>query len=232
MILGTHVHHTKPSKFSYSAKPDFLYGVCRRHFKNGRSATIILSQKIRGVEQSLSTLYYRFSGAQISEKVLPNTSSHCIRHFGGHFKQYGGHFQNNTSRGSISETKRCKAFNFDCLGFVGHRRQKKYVSELGINQGASVADWVRALAWGGVRMVPGRVRISLRKTSLRNFGNSVYPAFPVSFGGDTKNRPFYLVSMPGEVTTSLHCIELSWTPPLLKSVSMQRKTLPCTRYGR
>ena len=25
-------------------------------------------------------------------------------------------------------------------------------------------------------------------TSLRNFGNSVHPALPVSFGGDTKSR--------------------------------------------
>ena len=25
-------------------------------------------------------------------------------------------------------------------------------------------------------------------TSLRNFGNSVYPAFPASFGGDTKGH--------------------------------------------
>ena len=25
-------------------------------------------------------------------------------------------------------------------------------------------------------------------TSLRNFGNSIYPALPVSFGGDTKSR--------------------------------------------
>ena len=32
---------------------------------------------------------------------------------------------------------------------------------------------------------PGRVRIPLRRTSLRNFGNSVYPALSVSFGGDT-----------------------------------------------
>ena len=37
-------------------------------------------------------------------------------------------------------------------------------------------------------------------TSLRNFGNSVYPIFSVSFGGDNKTvGPFYLVSMPGEV---------------------------------
>ena len=37
-------------------------------------------------------------------------------------------------------------------------------------------------------------------TSLRTFGNSVYPALPVSFGGHNKAVcPFYLVSMPGEV---------------------------------
>ena len=44
-------------------------------------------------------------------------------------------------------------------------------------------------------------------TLLWNFGNSTYPALPVSFGVDTKAvGPFYLVSMPGEVkdTTSLH----------------------------
>ena len=35
---------------------------------------------------------------------------------------------------------------------------------------------------------PGRVRIPLRKTSLRNFGSSVNPALPVSLGGDTKSR--------------------------------------------
>ena len=38
-------------------------------------------------------------------------------------------------------------------------------------------------------------------TSLRNFGNSVYPALPVSFEGDTKNRRSLLsgVYVPGEV---------------------------------
>ncbi len=38
-------------------------------------------------------------------------------------------------------------------------------------------------------------------TSLQNFGNPVYPALPVSFGGDNKKAvgPFYLVSMPVEV---------------------------------
>ena len=29
-------------------------------------------------------------------------------------------------------------------------------------------------------------------TSLRNFGNSVYPAFSLSFGGDTKSRLFLI----------------------------------------
>ena len=46
-------------------------------------------------------------------------------------------------------------------------------------------------------------------TSLRNFGNSVYPALPVSFGGDTKTAvgPFYLVSMPGEENITPVCTE-------------------------
>ena len=34
----------------------------------------------------------------------------------------------------------------------------------------------------------GWVRIQMRATSLRNFGNSVYPALPVSFGGNSKSR--------------------------------------------
>ena len=34
---------------------------------------------------------------------------------------------------------------------------------------------------------------------LRNFGNSVYPALPVSFGGENKSLGlFYLVFMPEE----------------------------------
>ena len=41
---------------------------------------------------------------------------------------------------------------------------------------------------GTVRDGAGRVRIPLRTISLRNFGNSVYPALPVSFGGDSKSR--------------------------------------------
>ena len=48
-----------------------------------------------------------------------------------------------------------------------------------------VAEWVRAFDWrpGGL----DRVQIPLRRLRFRNFGNSVYLAFPVPFGGDTKS---------------------------------------------
>ena len=42
-----------------------------------------------------------------------------------------------------------------------------------------MTEWVRAVEGSS----PTAVNVS-----LRNFGNSVYPALPVSFGGDTKNR--------------------------------------------
>ena len=40
--------------------------------------------------------------------------------------------------------------------------------------------------WTSDRVVLGSNRAVA--TSLRNFGNSVYPALPVSFGRDTKSR--------------------------------------------
>ena len=52
--------------------------------------------------------------------------------------------------------------------------------------------------WTGDRVILGSNPAAA--TSPRDFGNSVYPALPVSFGGDLKAvGPFYLVSMPGEV---------------------------------
>ena len=51
--------------------------------------------------------------------------------------------------------------------------------------GGVVAEWVRALAWTGDRVVLARSNPAAA-TSLQNFSNSVYPALPVSFGGDTK----------------------------------------------
>ena len=54
--------------------------------------------------------------------------------------------------------------------------------------------------WTGDRLVLGSNPAAA--TSLRNFGNSVYPALPVSFGGDTKSHrsllylPLHLAVMP------------------------------------
>ena len=49
--------------------------------------------------------------------------------------------------------------------------------------GGAVAEWVRALDWTGDRTVPAGFESHCGKASLRNFGNSVHPALPVSFGG-------------------------------------------------
>ena len=50
------------------------------------------------------------------------------------------------------------------------------------------ARWPSGLErWTGDRTVRGSNPIA-ENFSLRNFGNSVYPALPVSFGGDTKSR--------------------------------------------
>ena len=62
------------------------------------------------------------------------------------------------------------------------------------------ARWPSGLErWTGDRTVRGS-NPTAENFSLRNFVNSVYPALPVSFGGDTKTLvkavgPFYLVSM-------------------------------------
>ena len=52
----------------------------------------------------------------------------------------------------------------------------------------SWARWSSELErWTGDRTVRGS-NPTAENFSLRNFGNSVYPALPVSFGGDTKSR--------------------------------------------
>ena len=85
MKLGTDVHHTKPSKCSYSAKPDFPRGGFGGHLKKFPLCHDISETKRR--KAIIVDSIYRFSGAYISEKVLPNTSCHCIRHFGGHLSK-------------------------------------------------------------------------------------------------------------------------------------------------
>ena len=50
------------------------------------------------------------------------------------------------------------------------------------------ARWPSGLErWTGDRTVQGS-NPTAETFSLRNFGNSVYPALPVSFGGDTQSR--------------------------------------------
>ena len=66
MKLGTCVHHTKPSKFSYSAKPDLPRGGFGGHLKkwplfNHISETI-------GIEPSLSTPYIGFLGRRFQKR--------------------------------------------------------------------------------------------------------------------------------------------------------------------
>ena len=55
--------------------------------------------------------------------------------------------------------------------------------------------------WTGDRTVRGS-NPTAENFSLRNFGNSVYPALPVSFGGDIKSRRsllFGVYARAGEV---------------------------------
>ena len=50
------------------------------HFQSNTS----ISEPKRRRASNVDSMY-RFCGAQIPENVLPNTSCHYIRHFGGHF---------------------------------------------------------------------------------------------------------------------------------------------------
>ena len=106
MKLGTHVHYTKTSKFSYSAKPDYAWGGCGGHFPKWP-----LSQKLRGAEPSTLTLYIGFVRRRFQKKyceMYDTTLSDIVKAI----LQNGGHFQSNTS---ISETKRRRAFNVDSI---------------------------------------------------------------------------------------------------------------------
>ena len=107
----------------------------------------------------------------------------------------------------------------------------------------AVAEWVRALAWAGDRTVSRPGSNPATVTSLRNFGNSVYPALPVSFGGDTKSRRSLLSGVYARGSkrshqSALECVTVvdstthSKKLPDLQSAIMRRKTLPCTCIGR
>ena len=105
-----------------------------------------------------------------------------------------------------------------------------------------MAEWIRALAWAGDRTVSRPGSNPATVTSLRNFGNSVYPALPVSFGGDTKSRRSLLSGVYARGSkrshqSALECVTVvdSTTHSKLpdpQSAIMRRKTLPCTCIGR
>ena len=108
MKLGTRVHYTKTSKFSYSAKPDYAWNGCGGHFTKWP-----LSQKLRGAEPSNLTLCIGFVRRRFHKKYCQNIMYHtALSDIVKAILQNGGHFQSNTS---ISETKRRRAFNVDSM---------------------------------------------------------------------------------------------------------------------
>ena len=46
------------------------------------SKVIRLSQKLRSAEASMSTVCMGYVGRRYQKQLLPNTTGHCIRHFG------------------------------------------------------------------------------------------------------------------------------------------------------
>ena len=92
----------------------------------------------------------------------------------------------------------------------------------------------------------GWVRIQMRTTSLRNFSNSVYPALPVSFGGNSKSRRSLLSGVYARGSkrshqSALECVGPNCRglhhAPTLNSIPPEcdyaaEKTLPCTCIGR
>ena len=101
------------------------------------------------------------------------------------------------------------------------------------------AQWSSGLErWLGlatVRSQPGSNPTA--ETSLRNFGNSVYPALPVSFGGDTKSRRsllsgFYARGSIISHQSALECVTVVDATTLKKSATVQRKTLLCNKIWK
>ena len=66
-----------------------------------------------------------------------------------------------------------------------------------------MAAWVIALAWTGDRVVLAELE-SRCGNFARNFGNSVYPALPVSFGGNTKSRRSLLSGVYARISKISH----------------------------
>ena len=107
-----------------------------------------------------------------------------------------------------------------------------------------MAEWVRALACTGGRTVRDGFESHCEQLRFGTLpGNSVYPALPVSFGGDTKSRRSLLSGVYARGSkishhSALECVIVvdstthSKKTPHLQSAIMRLKTLPCTCIGR
>ena len=118
MKLGTHVHYTKTSKSSYSAKPDDAWDGCGGHFPKWPP-----SQKLRGAEPSISTLYIVLWGVDFRKSIAKCTTPFYPKLWPPFYKMAA---ISKVLR-SISETKRCRAFNVDSMyRFCGAQISKNY----------------------------------------------------------------------------------------------------------
>ena len=118
MKLGTHVHYTKTSKVSYSAKPDYAWGGCGGHFPKWP-----LSQKQRGAELSTITVYVGFVRRRFQKKywdMYHTTLSDIVKPF----------YKMAAISKVIRLSQKLRGAEPSMLtlyiGFVGRRFQKKY----------------------------------------------------------------------------------------------------------
>ena len=72
----------KYSEMFHTTLSDIVKAILQNggHFQSNKS----ISETKRRIAFNVDSIY-RFCGAYNPEKVLPNTSCQCIRHFGGHF---------------------------------------------------------------------------------------------------------------------------------------------------
>ena len=101
-----HMYIIPKQVYSYSAKPDYSWGCCGGHFPKWP-----LSQKRRGAEPSISTLYIGFVRRRFQKKYCQMYHT-ILSDIVKAILQNGGHFQSITS---ISETKKRRAFNVDSM---------------------------------------------------------------------------------------------------------------------
>ena len=88
--------------------------------------------------------------------------------------------------------------------------------------------------WTGNRVVLLQ-QLPAAATSLRNFGNSVYPALPVSFGGDTNYRwsllsGVYARGRKRSHQSALEMCNFSRTPPLLEKDNSKKNPVYNTQF--